>query len=250
VQHAIGLQLGEGVEVRAAGDPRPVDRLQLGREHPHLRGDTPRITPGTPSVEGALEVPVRRHAERDALAFPVHHQPGRDRLHPTRRELRHDLLPQHRGDLVAVEPVEDPTCLLSLHQVEVEGARVLHRLLDRLLGDLVEHHPVHRHLGLELLLEVPGDRLALPVLVRGQVELGGLLEQPLELGHVRLLVAADHVVGREVVLHVHPEAGPLLTLDRGRHVGGVPRQVADVADRRLDDVAGPEVPGDRLRLGR
>ena len=86
-------------------------------------------------------------------------------------------------------------------------------VLDRLLGDLVEDHPAHRHLGLELLLEVPGDRLALAVLVGGEEELGGVLEQPLELGHVRLLVAGDHVVGREVVVDVDAEPGPLLALD-------------------------------------
>ena len=69
-------------------------------------------------------------------------------------------------------------------------ARVLHGGVDRLRGDLVEDHPVHRHLRLQLVEQVPGDRLALAVLVGGEVELVGLLEQPLELGHVRLLVRA------------------------------------------------------------
>ena len=53
--------------------------------------------------------------------------------------------------------------------------------LDRVLGDLVEHHPLDRDLGLEHLEQVPGDRLALAVLVGREVELVGVLEQLLEL---------------------------------------------------------------------
>ena len=61
-----------------------------------------------------------------------------------------------------------------LHQVEVQLPWVLDRLADRLRRDLVEHHPAYRNLRLQLLPEVPGDRLALPVLVGGEVELRGL----------------------------------------------------------------------------
>jgi hypothetical protein len=35
----------------------------------------------------------------------------------------------------------------------------------------VEHHPLHRHAGLELLQQVPGDGLALAILIRREVEL-------------------------------------------------------------------------------
>ena len=93
-------------------------------------------------------------------------------------------------DLVAVEPVEDAARLLGLDEVHVEIARVLGGGEDRRLGDLVEHHPLDRDvLRLQLVEQVPGDRLALAVLVGGEVELVGVLEQALELADVRLLVA-------------------------------------------------------------
>ena len=67
----------------------------------------------------------------------------------------------------------------------VDLARVVDRGEDRRLGDLVEDHPVHRDaLRLQLVEQVPGDRLALAVLVGGEVELVGVLEQALELGDV------------------------------------------------------------------
>jgi hypothetical protein len=64
----------------------------------------------------------------------------------------------------------------------VELARVGDGGLDRVLGDLVEDHPLDRDLGLERLEQVPGDGLALAVLIGGEEELVGVLEQVLELG--------------------------------------------------------------------
>ena len=81
-------------------------------------------------------------------------------------------------DLVPVQPVEDAPGLLGVDQVDWSMlARVGHRGLDRRLGDLVEDHPLDRHLGLERLDQVPGDGLALAVLIRGEQELVDVLEQ-------------------------------------------------------------------------
>ncbi len=117
-------------------------------------------------------------------------------------------------------------------------------------GDLVEHHPAHRHLGVQRLDQVPGDGLALAVLICREVELVGVLDQRLELVDLVLAVGADHVERLEVVVDVDAEAGPRLALVLGRDVGSVARQFADVADRRLDDVPVAEVAADRLGLGR
>jgi hypothetical protein len=57
---------------------------------------------------------------------------------------------------------------------------------------------------------------------------------------VRLLVARHHVVGLEAVLDVDRQAAPRLVLDLGRGVRSALREVADVADGGLDDVAVPE----------
>jgi hypothetical protein len=62
-----------------------------------------------------------------------------------------------------------------------------------------------RHLGLELLQQVPGDGLALAVFIGGEQEFVGVLEQALELGDLLPLVAVHDVQGLEVVVHVDAE---------------------------------------------
>ena len=116
-------------------------------------------------------------------------------------------------------------------------------------GDLVEDHALDRHPGRQHLEQVPGDGLALAVLVSGQEQLAGVLQQGLELPDLVLLLRGDDVEGLEVVVDVDAEAGPRLALVGGRDVGGVAGQVADVADRRLDHVVAAEEAGDGLRLG-
>ena len=236
------LQLAVRTEVAASRHPGLVDRVQLGGEHP--------LVVLLAGVEGPLEIPVRRDPELHPLALTVDDEPGRDGLHPAGREPGHHLAPEDRADLVAVEPVEDPSRLLGLDQVHVDLSRVLHRGADRARGDLVEDHPADRHLGLELVEEVPGDRLALAVLVSGEEELVGFLEQALELGHVRLLVARDDVDRLEVVVDVDPQACPRLALELRRDVRRALRQVADVPDGGLHDEVRPEVPRDGAGLGR
>jgi hypothetical protein len=240
------LQLAGRGEVAALRHPGAVDRGQPGRE----RARVARAVVPLAGVEPGLEVPVVRGAERHPLPLAVDDEAGRHRLHPAGRQPAHHLLPQHRGDLVAVQAVQDAPGLLRVDQVLVDVARVLDGVLDRAARDLVEDHPAHRHLGLELVEQVPGDRLALAVLVRGEVELVGLLEQPAQLADLLLLVAGHDVDRGEVLVDVDAEAGPRLALVLGRDLGGALRQVADVADRGLHDVATSEVARNRARLGR
>ena len=181
---------GGRLEVLAGGDPVAVERDQGGVE----ACAAPR--PASATARRGQDVPVVGGAERHPLPLPLDHDPGRHGLHPAGREPRHDLLPQHRGDLVAVEPVEDAAGLLGVDQVPVDLARVRHRRLDGRLGDLVEDHPLDRHLGLERLHQVPGDRLALAVLVRGQEDLVDLLGQLDQLVDLLLAVGGDHVERR------------------------------------------------------
>ena len=200
--------------------------------------------------ELGLEVGVGGRAERDPLPLPVHHQPGGDRLHPPGGQLGHDLLPQHGRDLVPVQPVQHPARLVGVDQAVVHLARVGDGAGDRLRGDLVEDHPAGRHLGLELLQQVPGDGLALAVFIGGEQEFVGVLEQALELGDLLPLVAVHDVQGLEVVVHVDAQAGPRLALVLGRDIGRAVGHVADVAHAGLDHVALAEVPGDGPGLGR
>ena len=200
--------------------------------------------------ELGLEVGVGGRAERDPLPFLVDDQPGGDRLHPPGGQLGHDLLPQHGRDLVPVQPVKHPARLVGVDLALVEFLRVGDGAGDRLRGDLVEDHPAGRHLGLELLEQVPGDGLALAVLISGEQELVGVLEQALELGHLLALVAVHDEQRLEVVVHVDAEPGPRLAAVLVRDLGRAVRHVADVADAGLDHVALAEVPGDGPGLGR
>ena len=127
-------------------------------------------------------------------------------------------------------------------------ARLVERALDRLLRDLVEDHAPHRHLRLQHLEQVPGDRLALAVFVGREQELVGLLQELLQLADLLLLVRVDDVERLEVVLDVDAEPRPLLLLVLLGDVGGALGEVADVADARLDDEVVPEVALDRPRL--
>jgi hypothetical protein len=109
---------------------------------------------------------------------------------------------------------------------------------------------VGRHPGLELLQQVPGDGLALAVLISGQQEFVGVLEKRLELGDLLLLVGVHDVEGLEVAVHVDPEAGPRLAAVPGRDLGSLVGHVTDVADAGLDHVALAEVAGNRACLSR
>ena len=122
--------------------------------------------------------------------------------------------------------------------VDVDGAWVVECLPDGPRGDFVEHDPVD-NLGasvLKFLVDVPGDRLALPVGVRCQEDLidpfGRLLELSKRLG----LSLDDLVVGLKPLLNVDSEARL--------------RQVLDVAHRGLDRVVVAQVSLQGPGLGR
>ena len=107
-------------------------------------------------------------------------------------------------------------------------------------GDLVEHHPLdrHRRRRVQHLEQVPGDGLALAILIRREIELGGVLQLGLELADDVLLVRADHVERLEVVVDVDAEDLPTAASGPRARRPRLRGQVADVADRRLDDDGG------------
>ncbi len=242
----VGLaQLTQRVEIAAGGDPQAVDVGQPGGEGGRLG-----LRVGHAGVQLGDDVPVRRAAERHAVAFALHDDAGGHRLDPARRQLGRDLLPQHRADLVAVQPVQDAAGLLRVDQVDVQVTGVFGGRADRRFGDLVEDHPLDRDVRLEGFQQVPGDGFALAVTIRSQVELVDVLEQALQLADGALLLRADDVERLEVGIDVDSEPGPRLGLELRGHVGRGAGQIADVASRGLDDVAGAQVTGQFARLGR
>ena len=123
-------------------------------------------------------------------------------------------------------------------------------MLDRLARDLVEDHPPHRDLRLEHLHQVPGDRLALPILIGCQQQFIGASEQALQLGDPGALGRIDDVQRSEVASDVHTEVGPRQGLHLRGHLRSPARQVPDMANTRLDLELRAEVALDRLGLGR
>ena len=229
------------VEVAPGREALPLDQVEARSEGP--------------GVEGGGEVPVRRGDEGDALALAVDDQTHGDGLHaPCRTRIASDLLPQHFRDGVAVEAIDDAPRLLGIHQLHVELARLLERIRDGMLGDLVEDHAAHRHLGLEHFQEVPGDRLALAVLVRGEQQFARALQLLLEFRDGRLLIGVHDVERREALVGVDGVLRPrLLALILGKF-RCLAREIAHVADRGLhaEIAASPaiEVALDRLGLRR
>ena len=93
-------------------------------------------------------------------------------------------------DLEAEQSVHQAASLLRVDEVLVEVAGVGRGLVDRVAGDLVEHHPADRHLRLEHLAQVPGDRLTLAVLVRREPQLICRGQRLLQLGDLGPLARA------------------------------------------------------------
>ena len=128
----------------------------------------PNVRPSAEKLR--VEIRVARRAEREPLLFAIDDQPDGDALDAAGAQAGLDLLPQHRRQRVAVEAIEDAAAFLRAHQVVVDVVRLLDRLVDGLLGDLVEDDPLDRNLRLQHLEQVPADRLALAVGVGGQHE--------------------------------------------------------------------------------
>ena len=178
-----------------------------------------------PGRERALEVPVRGAHERHALTLTLDDEADGDALDPPDRGALAHLLARRAGQrAVAVDPVEEPAGLLGVDQATVDVAGVLDGLADGLRGDLVEHHALHRQRRrrVEHLEQVPRDGLALAILISGEIELGGVLHELLEIPDAVTLVGAHHVEGLEVVVDLDAEDLPLALVGIG-HVGGAGR---------------------------
>lgn len=136
-----------------------------------------------------------------------------------------------------------------MDQLHVQITGLVEGSADGVLGDLVEHHPLDRHLGVEQLLQVPADALPLPVLVGGQQQLISSLEGLLQLLDNLFLVLGNHIERFELLGRVDAEIGPLLPFVGGRNLAGVVGQVTHMAHRRLDTEILRQVAADGAGLG-
>ena len=203
--HGAGLGRTRRVEVPSGGDPGPVERNQC-------RGERPLVTVG--ATEFRLDAPVPGGDERHAFPLAVNDDADRHALHPTGRgAMAHDTS-HHRGDVPAVETVEDPAGLLGVDETSVDLTGVGDRLGDGRRGDFVEHHALDGHVGrrVEHLEQVPGNGLALTILIGGEEQLVGVTHQTFEFGHLLFLLGGHHVHRFEPVEHVDAVTGPRFVL--------------------------------------
>ena len=242
IQHdRAAFELARIIEIAALGHLFPIDGGELGAETIRL---------AIRRVHFCCQIPVFGGDERHALALALHDHAGGHGLHASGGQARHDLLPQHGRNLIAVEAVQHTAGFLGIHEVIVQLAGIFRGSQDGGLGDLVEHHAAHRHLRLEYLQQVPGDGLALAVGVCCEVELIYFFELGLEIRDLLLLVRADHVQRCETFIHVHAKTSPWLLLVLGRHVRSPPRKIPNMAHRSFNDVIRTQIRSDLSRFCR
>ena len=180
--------------------------------------------PTSRAVNGALAGGLQMRDDRPIFAcdepldldLAVADDAQRNRLHAPRRARARQLAPQHRRQVEADEVVQRPAGAIGVDQRFVDLAGVAHRVLHRVLGHRVEHHAVdalvlEELLGLEDLVDVPGNRLAFAIRVGGEDQRVGVLDGAADLAealgglgvdlpsHVKIVVRIDRaVLGREV----------------------------------------------------
>ena len=197
-----------------------------------------------------LRTPVVRHLEASPLFLSIHDETERHTLHPARAQLRTNLLPQHGGQLVAIEAVQHPARLLRLDQTPVDLPRIGQSLLDCGLGDLVKCDAPDGHRRLEDLDKVPADRFALPVFIGREEDLVSLAKKLRQLANMPPALVGDDVHGPEPVLRVDTQSAPGLLPDGLGSLTGRSGKVPDMPVRRLNPVFGAKEPPDRLCLRR
>ena len=131
--------------------------------------------------------------------------------------------------------VERAARLVGVDQVVVEVARRGHGVEHGGLGDLAEDHALHgdtvqEPAPAELVLHVPGDRLALAVGVGGEEQVRGAPDRPADGADVLLGTVGDGPVHGEGIVRPH------------RAVLG--QEVAHVAVGGHDRVVRPQIPAD------
>jgi hypothetical protein len=207
-----------------------VDAVQLGLERR-------RLAAGQRGRDG----PILLGTERFPLLFPVADQFHRDRLDPPHAQAAADFLPQQLAALITDDSIQNTPRLLGMHQFHVDLPWRLQRTFDSRFRDLVEEDPIDfpvflLPLAVDLLGDMPGDRLAFAVRIRREKHLIGLLRFLLDLSeHFGFALDRD-VLRLEIAFDVDAEfAG---------------RQVFDMADGSHDGVPATQVLRNRPGLRR
>ena len=158
------------------------------------------------NLEAAGDAVVRLRSEGDDLALAIHYQAQGYALHSACREAAAYLLPEDGGEFETHQAVQHAPCLLGVHQVHVQLARVVHRVQDGVFGDLVENNPAGFVLrDFKGVGEMPGDGFSLAVFIGSEPDGVGLVGQTLQVRHHPLLVVGHHVLRSKTMVQVYAE---------------------------------------------
>ena len=194
-----------------------------------------------PAVQAGVQQPVLLTVEGPDFLFPIHHHAGGHRLNTAGGKAGLDLAPEEGRQLIAHNPIQNPAGLLGVDQILVNAAGVLDALGDHLFGDLVEGNPLGLLIvQLQQLLQMPGDGLALPVRVRGQIDGLGGLGFFFQFADQFLFIPDGDIPGLKAVLNIHAHLA-LGQIPQVAHGGGHLIVAAQIFfngfgfRRRLDD---------------
>ncbi len=226
---------GEGFRLGARADVEALDLLPVGADQARFEDFVAR------GRQLGDDRPIFLGDEFLDFELAVADKTQRDRLHAAGGAGARQLAPEHRREREADEIIERTAGEVGIDQRAIDLARMLHRLGHRLLGDGVEDDALdllvlERLLFLQHLEHVPGDRFAFAIRVGGEDQLVGTLERAGDIVHALVRPGVDFPEHVEIVVRI----------DRAILWG----EVADMAKRGQNLVAGAEVFIDRLRLGR
>ena len=118
--------------------------------------------------EQRFDCPVLDGLESSNLPLALNQKAKCNGLHATGGDSLLHRLPQDGAGFVANQSIEHATRLLRVDLAFVDVAGVGKRVLHCITSDLVKQNPTHRRAvsGLDLLRDVPGNRLALAIRIR------------------------------------------------------------------------------------
>ena len=190
-----------------------------------------------PFFQLCLNRPVLLGLERIDLALPITDQTHRHGLDASGGQPLAHLAPKERRQLVAHDAVKHTPRLLGVHLLHVNRARVLHRLLNRRLCDLMKDDPaVLLRIDAENVRQMPCDRLPLTVRIACEIDLIRILRFFFEGADEFPLTAHIDVLRQKVIFDINAE----LTL----------RQIAQMPHGGSYNVVLSEMTFDGLRLRR
>ena len=187
-------------------------------------------------VQLHIHRPVLFGLECPDLVFPVHHKAGGYRLDAACRQASAHLLPQQGRELIAHDPIQNSSGLLGIYQILINRSGMGNGLPHNLLCNLVKGNAAGLAVRqIQKFFQVPGDRFALPVRVRCQIDHICLSGGFLQLVNQILFTLDGYILRLEISFDIHAH-GTLGQIPQMTHTG-------------LDGIIQPQIAADGFGFG-